>query len=1104
MFSNKTRLEIYRSSYRHSKKVWVGWWTALGGILASAVALWTAWGRTRILPHAGPWMQVAFGLCCCAGLLTLLHLLTYSGWFSIRFRYVALHAIRILGAVGKWLLTGWRILLIVLTATTALRWAHWFLTAKPPHPFMALLSLESLIRTGLWSALGTLVFWSYQVRKRIVILAFNNLTGDEALKATVEGIAPRLLNELRRLSELYEITDEARPTQTGDYGIVKGSKDQAQGPKLSIEDIGDALQGVVAADSKIKLGASVEIPIGALMSSVGRTVQGPRLTGSLHKESNGLVLIAQISGGRISGNWKIEWSDLDDRALTGQEAVPAMIEQLAYRVFTTVVRIGSPRWRAVRSYSEGLRIYRHQLRSEQDRQVNLRQAEKQFIEALAEDNQFARNYYNLGIVHRDLGEPDSARVCFGKAIDSDPNLAPAYYALALDARVQLEKKSQELKLQHCKPEDAFQYCKQSILLHPENAESWRLLGILYSELSVLPLKNARREKQQEIVASLEIATALAWRSLCRDVGTKHQADAAAKMAVDCLTDLGYFCSAMPAYKKRSIAVFRQELHLEPTNAEAHFQIGFWFERRGDAAKTYRKKAVNSYRRAGESYSRALRIKEQPIGWAYLTRVQAKLFSATQKQKDREACLAAGQKVLDPLSKALQDNPIFLQIAEEAFKQIEFYPVDYCLDLRPFTPEALKKYAQLKNTVRNGKRWLWIRGFNYLQKGREYSWQKRSDLAVKCFISAINCFREDYAKELEAQRLYSLLADAYLTGRQLEQALHVGRLAVELSPNESSVRAALGNIYFEMGDYDNAEREWQFCLALVPNQSKILQSLASTYLQRAFNCFDSETRRLAISKVINLFRRILDVSTIANERGLIHYWLGRFYSESLQRDQAIQHLNTAMMMRWQPVETMIYLGIAYMDASAYREAEETFAAAAAELKSKRKLGKTVSKDTAPDTISMNEALPQIYLSWADSYAQRGVCLQRAENFVKYVSWPISQLPAKDQQILLMYQSYCLGLIHLKKGELKVAIEKLEEANSLGNSDHIYWRLAQAYLERARTETNGQAELIAKARQFIADMERADINGEHKQDKDFLLKEIDSITVPNAKAAAAARS
>lgn len=1113
VFSNKTKLKIYQWSYSHSKKIWAAWWTALGGILASAAALWTAWGRTRVLPHVGPWMQVAFDLCGCAGLLVLLHLLTYSAWFSIRFRYVALLTIRIPGTVGKWLFTGWRILLIVLTATSALRWVHWFLTTKPPHPFTALLSLDSLIRTGLWSALGALVLWAYQVRKRIVILAFNNLTGEEAFKATAESLAPRLLNELRRLSELYEITDEARPVQTGDQG--KGYKNQAQGPTISIEDIGDALQGVIAADSKIKLGASVEIPIGALITSVGRVVQGPRLTGSLHKEGNGLVLISQISGGGMSANWKIESSDLDGEALSGAEAASAMIEQLAYRVFTAVVRIGSPRWRAVRSYSEGLRIYRDQLRSEQDRQLKLRQAEKQFIDALAEDNQFARNYYNLGIVHRDLEEPDSARVSFRKATEYDPNLAPAYYALALNVMGQL--RNPQTFFQYCKPEDALAYCRQSILLGPEDAESWRLLGKLYGELSSLLLDGTLSEKRQQIITNMEIASALAWRALCRAVGKSQPADIALQSAVACLSDLGYFCVETHAYKKKSISVLRQALHLEPTNAEAYFQIGRSFEGKGDETKTSGSWAVPYYRRAAASYNRALHIKERPIGWAFLARVQAKLFSETREQKDREACWAAARKAVDPLSQA---DPKFCQIAEDAYNQIRYYPVDYCLDLLAFTPPNLRGRTQLGKPSQRSKRWLRVRALSYLQKGQECL-EKRAGVAVRCFRSAIKCLEEDYASELGAQNLYAWLAHACLKDRQLDQALHAARRAVELSPGEPIVRGTLASVYFEIGDYGNAEREWLFSLALDPNQPELPQSIASTYWQRASKCPDPQARRMAISQVIALLNRALEARTGASEMGSIHHWLGRFHKELRQHDQAIQHLNTAMIMRWQPVETMIHLGYAYMRASAYENAEETFAAAAAEQKSKLQQDKTANKDTTPDTIRKEEALALIYLGWADSYAGRGANLQQAQNLAKNASWPISQLSANDKQLnygkqfLLAYQSYCLGLVHLKRSELKPATEKrnelkasiqeLEKSDALESSSSTYWRLAQAYLERARMETGGRAELIAKVRQLVAAMERTDMRGEHKQDKESLLKEIDSIVIPNpAKAATAAGS
>jgi tetratricopeptide (TPR) repeat protein len=114
------------------------------------------------------------------------------------------------------------------------------------------------------------------------------------------------------------------------------------------------------------------------------------------------------------------------------QALGTVLDELAYRIFTDIASVGSPIWRAVESYSEGLRTYRQTLGTERHRQAKLLRAEKLFIKARAEDNKFARCYYNLGIVYKDLKRYDSDRAAFELARERDPTLADAAYALAFD------------------------------------------------------------------------------------------------------------------------------------------------------------------------------------------------------------------------------------------------------------------------------------------------------------------------------------------------------------------------------------------------------------------------------------------------------------------------------------------------------------------------------------------------------------------------------------------------------------------------------------------------------------------------------------------------
>jgi hypothetical protein len=383
-------------------------------------------------------------------------------WRSLWFRRLAWWIARRCGIVWSWLTTDWGGVALWLAAVIVLMWLHARLIGSPIR-FTDFLTPELALKVLVLTALLWLFHWAYQARRRLVIQTFANFTGDDKLKQYIEGLAPRLLNEIASLNTLYEIIDEARPQTSSEGGI------QAT---VSVLDVGETLKESVTADSKVSLWG-LQIPIGAVLGTVGRLAQGPRLAASLHRVGDKPCLIANISGGGSrGGSWQVRFEDLFDRHATAEanatdvtdrtgtprtegsgrhndrpsaksdsqhldgastqseamfddpakftETVERMIEQLAYRVFTDFVRVGSRRWRAVCSYSAGLRAYRETQRTMRAKALNLRKAERAFIQALAEDTTFAQCHYNLGIVYKDLGKEQSAAMSFRRAVEEDP------------------------------------------------------------------------------------------------------------------------------------------------------------------------------------------------------------------------------------------------------------------------------------------------------------------------------------------------------------------------------------------------------------------------------------------------------------------------------------------------------------------------------------------------------------------------------------------------------------------------------------------------------------------------------------------------------------
>jgi tetratricopeptide (TPR) repeat protein len=89
------------------------------------------------------------------------------------------------------------------------------------------------------------------------------------------------------------------------------------------------------------------------------------------------------------------------------------------------------RWQATSTFCEGLRFYRDCLRTPKDNKLKLKQAEKKFIETLAEDREYASANYNLGVLYMELNHVQAAEEAFQRAIGQNTASWRGYYALAV-------------------------------------------------------------------------------------------------------------------------------------------------------------------------------------------------------------------------------------------------------------------------------------------------------------------------------------------------------------------------------------------------------------------------------------------------------------------------------------------------------------------------------------------------------------------------------------------------------------------------------------------------------------------------------------------------
>ena len=544
----------YSIAYRHRTVFGYGLW----GLILTTVLLF-------LLNPEGQKLQIAINLALLSTLGVALWL-AFPAWQSFWYRSVAWWLARAGGRLWRGARFALKWSIVVLAAA-----ALWAYLAKPDSTpaqgdKKAKVSVTQSHQAEWWrveprklpfhlffmALFSWLAYQAFRGRKRLVIGTFSGY-GDETLeKGLAAGLGPRLQSELTRIADVYKVIDEMVPS--AGRSVIEVTP--------GVLEVGDILKDA----SAITFGP-LKVPMNFFVGLIGNIVSGPRLTGALHKVEGRFVLTAEISGGGFSSNWRVEYSDLADEAdeevrLPPGDAIQRLVEQLAFRVATDLVSIGSPRWRAVRCYTDGLRSYRGAQRQQRSKKFRLRDAERCLIRALNDDQRFAQCHYNLGVVYRELGESGSAQSAFRRALGENATNFEACYALA-EVLIVADKKY---------PEGSW-FCKAAIGIHPDDARAWDLAAFAcrYSHedelarktpgVASLPSTDSAWSDIQELS---EIATALAWRSLCRQAlaGKLAAFQREKATAFTCIRNLAVVLARRGRFAQ-SRQVFRQAAWLSP-------------------------------------------------------------------------------------------------------------------------------------------------------------------------------------------------------------------------------------------------------------------------------------------------------------------------------------------------------------------------------------------------------------------------------------------------------------------------------------------------------------------------------------------------------------
>jgi tetratricopeptide (TPR) repeat protein len=470
---------------------------------------------------------------------------------SMRIRSARRLCARLLGKAQRRVSTGW---------VPVLLWMAAVFLALTLLPVLVQLCIDGLADLGFWDFLGVestphvgdwfslpallavfaaglLLRALVRARSRVVVQQFVDYTQGDA--TAVQGMATLLVADLSRLRQLYRVVNEdlSVPLAVGVErrgGFGRG-KDAGSFLTVQAEEVTDVLSGAVASEAKAEVGP-IYIPIGAVLAALGRLMRGPRVVGSVHRTEagGGPTLTAQIVGSGPVLTWRVDHAANGEQAKT-RAYVPAMVAEMAMRMFTDLTLEGSVRWKAAQAFTRYLELYQDSLRNPCRRARFLKQAESKLIAAVAEDDSFDLGFYNLGVIYSQLAQEEltaaeatdvvrwradvfpeeireartaAATMAFRRALERNRGRWHAHYALAVHCfssmkPLGLGDKPDGAQVRSLREVAAL--CERALELEPKTARVEDLLGMALVRLGNFEtgMKAHRRAVRRW------------WRDLCR-------------------------------------------------------------------------------------------------------------------------------------------------------------------------------------------------------------------------------------------------------------------------------------------------------------------------------------------------------------------------------------------------------------------------------------------------------------------------------------------------------------------------------------------------------------------------------------------------------------
>jgi tetratricopeptide (TPR) repeat protein len=833
------------------------------------------------------------------------------GWYSVLFRYLAYGVARVIAGIRSFL-SSTIIQLVIILGLSAWFWV-WRKSFFPKKVkripidinfWEEVLKLDSLLKILVIAAALFTMWKLFQSRKRIVICDFENFTDKKELGLVVKGLASICSNEMSRLSKLLKTYDDIQLDATTDMAKVDLN--------LDVQDIGKDFEEIIDKNSNIKIGNVVTIPIKNLYVFFRKLLQGPMLTGGVHLKGDKFTLTASLKGGKYKGNWQITFDESEIYPKSESEKLNKLTERLVCRMLTDLSPGITPRWKAMYHFTEGLRLYRETLRTEEKRKLNYIKAKDAFSQAVRDDEKFVQCYYNFGIIYKKLKSWEAAEAAFREALKKKPDYHQCYYQLAEIYCENYYKGKTGVKFpKEYSLSDAQWLCQQAVTICPSEPSYWDLLAVIRSYMWLQEeQENGRNKEKQdgdkeesdipdEILRTSMTGTMLAWRALCKSIIKGEKTSKYKDTVLICIRNLAVLTGMNNEWSSRCL--FGQALFLNPDNNDLHFERGKSFyspllqtgnNNKVKIDKKNAKKAYNAFKRVFED---DVDVNDPFSFWAFYINVNAKLCEQEEdkkKKKKYEDVVDNGYiHFLDAAAEIIHKDKNYQNgmiqrnegLVSEAFDLInaekKYHQTGFLKEFIKF----LKDEQSNKNIVNWRKRtnkkisryckrdtddfFTWMAAQRDVKSSTSALKQKKKnyfEYAISKLTLAKEKLKNKHPNEIKMIGLYRHLATAYLLSESYDKALKSAREAARLSPYEPGVRDVLGNVYFEMKDYKQGIKELQICFHLdypemdILQKKKILEKIGEAYIKEGEILRDPATRKESFTKAAEFFKECHDI------------------------------------------------------------------------------------------------------------------------------------------------------------------------------------------------------------------------------------------------------